>query len=114
MFNSYNPGYYGAVYQAGRGYTHVAKLTDEEIQGRIYDAFDDDPQIPENAEIEVGVRDAVVTLTGTVRSRNTKRAAWDCAWSIPQVRDVNNNVRIVGRREQNRTAGAVTEQNSSR
>lgn len=97
MFNSYNAGYYGTVYQSGRGYTRIAPLPDEDIQGRIYDALDNDLRISKIAEIRVTVDRGIVTLTGNAPSDDTKRAAEGCVRSIPQVRDVNNQLRIVRR-----------------
>jgi osmotically-inducible protein OsmY len=44
------------------------------------------------------VSERVVTLTGNVRNRNSKIAAWDCAWMTPGVEDVFNNVVVKRRR----------------
>lgn len=73
--------------------------TDDEIRDGIYDALDDDWQIPGDVEIEVKVENKVVTLTGAVRNRTLKDAASRCAWDEPGVRDVHNNISISSRRE---------------
>lgn len=110
----YGPGWHGGPYHGPGylmdygffghpGYTYdreaMLNLTDDDIRSRVYGALDDDPFVPETADIRVTVQDRIVTLEGVVRSKNTKRAAGDIAWSAPAVRDVNNNIRIVGRQE---------------
>lgn len=44
--------------------------------------------------IEVTVREAIVTLDGTVSERHAKRIAEDIAESVGGVRDVQNNLRV--------------------
>jgi len=95
----YGGGYgrgYGAFY--GRGYSGTR--SDEEIRNELYDALDEDPQIPYDTDIDVEINDGVVTLTGIVRSRYIKMAAGNCAWMTPGVQDVNNNLTVTGRRRQ--------------
>lgn len=67
---------------------------DDEIVEMIYDAFEEDPLIPWNADIEVHSDAGMVTLTGTVTSRQIKHAAGDDAWWIPGVDDVRNEIRL--------------------
>ena len=74
---------------------------DDEIEREVYDRLDNEWQIPDNADIHAQVKEGVVTLTGQVRNRNAKMAAWNCAWQIPGVEDVHNNINIQSRRRQN-------------
>jgi len=69
--------------------------TDREIVEMCYDAMDDDPVIPFDAEINVDSDAGTVTLTGTVHSKLVKHAAGDDAWWIPGVDDVHNELRVV-------------------
>jgi len=69
--------------------------TDSEIVEMCYDAMDDDPVIPFDAEINVDSDAGTVTLTGTVHSKLVKHAAGDDAWWIPGVDDVHNELRVV-------------------
>lgn len=67
---------------------------DDEIVEMIYDAFEEDPFIPWNADIEVRSDGGLVTLTGTVTSRQIKRAAGDDAWWVIGVDDVRNEIHL--------------------
>ena len=73
-------------------------LSDSDIQNAVYDALDNDPAIPWNAEITATVKDHVVTLDGTVGNKAMKQAAGYEAWETPGVDDVHNNLQIEGRR----------------
>jgi|GEM_PF-2050745 len=72
--------------------------TDSEIVEMIYDAMDDDPVVPFDADINVDSNAGTVTLTGTVHSKLVKHAVGDDAWWIPGVDDVQNNLQVVSRR----------------
>lgn len=92
---------YGSPGRRGGGYRQpFEKRDDDEIRDDIYDELDDDPSIPDNAEVKVDVKDGVVILTGTVRNRWTKDAVGRCAWETPGVHDVNNDVAITSRRRE--------------
>jgi len=86
---------------------------DQEIEDFIYEAIDDDPNISNEADINVEVNDGIVTLTGTVRSWRTKYAAGNCAWMAPGVRDVNNNVSVAGRTRSGNKSGFNTDQTAT-
>lgn len=75
--------------------------SDDEIEREVYDRLDNEWQIPDNADIHCDVKEGVVTLTGTVRNKNAKIAAWNCVWAIAGVEDVNNNIQVQSRRRQN-------------
>lgn len=72
-----------------------ADLCDRLMQGWI-DASD----------VDVKVKDGEVTLSGTVRSRDEKRAIEDLAEEVLGVKDVTNNIRI------NRAEGVMRHQSS--
>ncbi|HEY8476383.1 MAG TPA: BON domain-containing protein [Chloroflexota bacterium] len=77
-------------------YVSTGLPTDEEIVEMVYDALDDDPFVPVQAAIEVACESGVVTLKGTVPSKNIKRSAGDDAWWIPGVVDVRNELAVSG------------------
>jgi len=101
---TYGRGFYGRSGQYGA-------RSDEEIRNELYDVLDDDPQIPYDADIDVEVNDGIVTLKGQVRSRYIKMAAGNAAWMTPGVEDVNNNLKVTGRRRA--AMGAGTAQSST-
>lgn len=68
--------------------------SDAQIRKLIYDAIKADPTIPPEAEIEVEVKEGVVTLTGSVPNKMVKHAVGDDAWWVPGVWDVHNKVEI--------------------
>jgi len=72
--------------------------TDEEIVEMVYDAIDNDPLIPYDAEINVDADAGTVTLSGTVMNKQIKHAAGDDAWWIPGVDDVHNELNVERRR----------------
>lgn len=72
--------------------------TDNEMVEMIYDSIDSDPIIPFDAEINVDSDAGVVTLTGTVATKEIKHAAGDDAWWIPGVDDVHNDLEVTRKR----------------
>jgi hypothetical protein len=79
-------------------FTATGLPTDEEIVEMVYDAIDDDPLIPYDADIDVKCDAGEVTLTGTVPNKRMKHAAGDDAWWVPGVVDVHNQINVSGRR----------------
>lgn len=71
-----------------RGYTR----TDERIAEDINDRLTDDPYV-DASDITVTVREAEVTLDGTVENRYAKRRSEDIAENIAGVKHVQNNLR---------------------
>jgi osmotically-inducible protein OsmY len=53
------------------------------------------------SEIEVTCENSVITLTGTVQDRQSKRRAEQCAESVYGITDVMNELRIEPRTETN-------------
>ena len=78
-------------------YLSTGLPTDEEITEMVYDALDDDPLIPWDADIDVDVKAGEVTLTGTVPDKHIKHSAGDDVWWVPGVVDVHNNLTVSGR-----------------
>ncbi len=72
--------------------------TDEEITEMVYDAFDIDPLIPYDADLDVEIDAGVVTLSGSVPNKRAKHSAGDDTWWVPGVTDVRNNITISPRR----------------
>jgi hypothetical protein len=68
--------------------------TDDEIQYWVENALNNDPRIPNNANIEVSVDRGVVTLTGSVPTKQIKHAAGDDAWWLPPVLDVHPELTV--------------------
>jgi hypothetical protein len=77
---------------AGRGPKNYQR-SDNRIQEEICDCMTDDPML-DASDIEVLVAGGVVTLTGTVTSRDQKRRAEDVAERVSGVKDVTNQLRL--------------------
>ena len=77
---------------AGRGPKDYQR-SDDRIREEVSDRMTDDHDL-DASEISVEVRGGEVTLTGTVRTRDQKRRAEDCAESISGVSEVVNNIRV--------------------
>jgi BON domain len=73
-----------------RGYQRA----DQSIYEDICERFTEDEHI-DASEIEIQVKEGEVTLTGTLRSRNSKRWAGDLAEQVSGVKDVHNLIRVV-------------------
>jgi osmotically-inducible protein OsmY len=65
---------------------------DERIRKKVNDRMADDTDL-DASDIEVGVHDGAVTLSGSVDSLWDKRRAEDIAKSVPGVSGVNNKLR---------------------
>lgn len=87
--------------QPEQGQTHRGRgpLAYRRIDKRVFedvcDSLAHDPDV-DASDIEVQVEDGVVHLVGTVRSRYQKRRAEIACDNVPGVRDVMNELRIVG------------------
>jgi hypothetical protein len=77
---------------AGRGPRNYTRSNDR-IREEVSDRLADHPWV-DASQIDVGVDDGVVTLTGSVEDRTQKRMAEDIADSVSGVRDVNNQLRL--------------------
>lgn len=83
---------YGGLYR-GRG-PRGYRRSDDRIREDVCDWLTDDPQI-DASSMEVTVKDAEVTLSGSVNSREEKRRAEDLVEAISGVKDVHNNLRVM-------------------
>ena len=69
--------------------------SDDEIADIIRIVLEKEPAI-DILQLQVTVRDRVVSLRGSVHSEENRRiAAWDC-WYIPGVHDVENRIEVTG------------------
>ena len=76
----------------GRGPKNYRR-SDERLRELVSERLEDHEAI-DASDMEVTVSDGVVTLTGTVDSRRTKRLAEDVALITPGVLDVHNALTI--------------------
>ncbi|HEX2091329.1 MAG TPA: BON domain-containing protein, partial [Longimicrobiaceae bacterium] len=79
--------------QPGRYQIHREKMSDEEIQQEVRQRLYQDSWLHAD-EIEVDVREGVVTLRGEVGDFLEARYAWDDAWETEGVRGVINNLTV--------------------
>jgi osmotically-inducible protein OsmY len=95
---------------------------DERIQEEVNEALTQDGEV-DATNIEVKVQNGVVTLTGTVTSRQAKRDAEDLAEDVSGVREVENRLRVENEfgseqqsygREQQQQSNKETESSRSR
>ncbi len=71
-----------------------AKRSDEQIRSEVEEALTEDSWL-DASNVQVAVQNGVVTLSGAVDSRDSKRRAEDLTDEVPGVTDVQNNLRIV-------------------
>ena len=77
---------------AGRG-PRGYQRSEQRIHEEVCDRLTDDPRI-DASDVEVQVKGGEVTLSGSVRTREEKRAAEDLIERITGVREVNNNLKV--------------------
>lgn len=77
---------------AGRG-PKGYRRSDERIREDVCDRLADDPRV-DASDVTVEVKDAEITLSGTVPDREQKRRAEDCIENASGVRNVINNLRV--------------------
>lgn len=77
---------------AGRGPKNFQR-SDERIREAVSESLEQADDV-DASEIEVEVKQGVVTLKGTVASRAMKRSAEECIENLPGVKDVTNQVRV--------------------
>jgi hypothetical protein len=89
-----------------RGYTR----SDERIREDVCEALTEDDHV-DASDIQVSVRDAEVTLAGTVSERPVKHRAEQVAAAVRGVADVHNQLRIAGAGRDSRTSrGALPDE----
>lgn len=67
--------------------------SDENIRERVCDTLERDPSV-DASEIEVTVKEGMVTLSGKVDHRSVKRRAEDIIENLPGVKDVRNEISV--------------------
>ncbi|MBV8999149.1 MAG: BON domain-containing protein [Solirubrobacterales bacterium] len=84
-------------------------LTNTPLEDEILAGMDEDPRIPESAEIAVSADAGLVTLRGTVESLSQRRAAGEDANRIDDVYEVDNQLKVnmpgADRREDDKIRG---------
>ena len=80
------------VSHRGRGPKNYQR-SDDRIREEVCERLTMDHDV-DASEIEVDVKDGVVTLSGTINDRHAKRRAEDVCESVRGVKDVQNNVRV--------------------
>jgi osmotically-inducible protein OsmY len=91
-FRGQTAGSYQGRGFAGRGPKGYQR-SDERIKEQLSDRLMDDDDV-DASEISIEVQSGEVTLTGTVSSREEKRAAEEIAEQSPGVREVQNLLRV--------------------
>lgn len=74
--------------------------SDERIEEEVCEALTQDNEV-DASNIEVEVEEGIVTLSGTVSDRRTKKLAENCVEDISGVKDVRNNLTI-GQEQENK------------
>ncbi len=85
---------YGSSYgiHSGKG-PKGYRRSDDRIKEEVSDALERHPQI-DASELEVDVKDGIVTLKGHVEERRIKRMAEDAIENLPGVRDIRNELMV--------------------
>ena len=87
----------GQTFGQGRGFAGRGpkgyQRSDERVKEQLSDRLMDDDDI-DASEISIEVKNGEVTLSGTVNSREQKRAAEEIAEQSPGVREVQNLLRV--------------------
>lgn len=87
-------GYSSQPSHAGRG-PKGFRRSDDRIHEEVCERLTHDPHV-DATDIEVLVSEGVVTLSGTVDDRQSKRTAEDLAHEVWGTKDVQNQIRIKG------------------
>ncbi|HZW10646.1 MAG TPA: BON domain-containing protein, partial [Phycisphaerales bacterium] len=104
-------GQQGTQMRAGRGpkgYKRSDERIKEEVCDMLMGAYDLDSE-----ELEVGVKEGEVTLTGSVTSRNDKWEAERLAESVLGVKDVINQLRVKRQSERSESEGRTSGESGS-
>jgi hypothetical protein len=92
-------GHYG---KGPKGYTR----SDDRLREDVSDRLTEDPEIDASG-LTVTVKEAEITLDGTVPERHMKRRAEDIAEGVMGVRQVHNRLRVEDERRQAAEAGSL-------
>lgn len=83
-------GFYG---KGPKGRTFSDERIKEEVSEELFRSYEVDA-----SEIEVAVKEGVVTLTGTVEGREAKRAAEACIENLTGVVDIHNRLTVADKK----------------
>ena len=98
---------------AGKGPKNY-RLSDERIREDVNEALTHHPGI-DASDTEIAVKDSVVTLSGTIESRQMKTLAEECVENVIAVKEVKNELRIdTTFFSQTRTSETSAEEGTSR
>jgi len=75
------------------------KRSDEKIHEEACEALYRNPSV-DASDIEVKVKDGLVSLSGTVNSRFAKRQAENCIENLPGVQDIQNELHLEVKKDQ--------------
>lgn len=104
--DDYSERWFGEDY-SGRGPKNYSR-SDERVKEDICDELSSDPEC-DAEDIEIEVKDGMVSLSGTVPSRKMKHRAEDIADAARGVKDVDNRIRVTGRIGQGRSGRGGSE-----
>jgi len=96
MFGDEGEGYMRTSYR-GVGPKNYRR-SDDRIREDVCERLTDDHYVDATG-IEVNVQNGIVTLSGSVDDRMTKRRAEDVAESVRGVTDIQNQIRVTRERE---------------
>ncbi|HEX3927057.1 MAG TPA: BON domain-containing protein [Gemmatimonadales bacterium] len=82
------------------------RRSDERIQEDVNEALSQHGGV-DASDVEVGVTDGDVTLSGSVADRDMKRKAEECVENCSGVNNVQNNLRVGGADKQQQESGAM-------
>lgn len=100
MGSQYNSGHSSPIQQTG-GVGHSGKgpkgyrRSDERIREEVCEVLFHSPAV-DASDIEVSVKEGLVTLSGTVKGRFAKREAENCIENLTGIEDVQNELRFLG------------------
>lgn len=81
------------------------RRSDERIREEVSEALSAHGDI-DASEIEIDVKEGMITLTGTVESRQTKRLVEDTVEGVSGVQDVKNDLRVMSSSENARSTSS--------
>jgi hypothetical protein len=89
------------------------RRADDRLREAVSDRLTGDPHIDASG-LDIAVRDAEVSLSGTISSRVLKRKAQDVAATVPGIKCVRNNLRLHRRARVLIGAGRTTREGPDR
>lgn len=69
------------------------KRSDDKILDAVHEELTQHPEV-DASEVEVQIKDGIVTLSGTIATRHMKETAADCLSNIAGIKEIHNELRI--------------------